>query len=192
MSIVVAVKKGDQVVLAADTMHSSGFRREHEDNVVARSKLRRVGRCCMGGVGWSVFDNILDHYLASLKRTPSLANEQKIFDFFLKFWKVIRKKYQVVNDQPDRDERSPFADIDSEFMVCNPGGIFAVSHDLTVMQFAQYAAIGSGEKYAYGALRTTYHSRRSAEQIACAAVEAAVHFEQSCGGSTEVIVLRSR
>ena len=192
MSIIVAVRKGDQIVLAADRMHSSGSRREHEENMVASAKLRRVGSCCLGGVGWSVYDNILDHYLGSFKRAPSLVSQEKVFEFFLKFWKAIRKKYQVVNDQPDRDDRSPFADIDAEFMIGSSKGIFAVSRDLSVMEFAQYAAIGSGEKYAYGALQALYKSKRTAEQIARAAVEAAVHFEQTCGGSTDVIVLRVR
>lgn len=192
MSIIVAVRKGDQIAVAADRMHSSGSRREHEENLVSSAKLRKVGSCCMGGVGWSVYDNILDHYLGSFKRAPSLLDQPKIFDFFLKFWKAIRKKYQVVNDQPDRDDRSPFADIDAEFMVGSPKGIFAVSRDLSVMEFAQYAAIGSGERYAYGALHALYNSRRTAEQIAKAAVEAAVHFEQTCGGSTDVVVIRAR
>ena len=151
MSIIVAVRKGDQIALAADRMHSSGSRQEHEENLVASAKLRKVGSCYMGGVGWSVYDNIFDHYLGTFKRAPSLASQDKVFEFFLKFWKAIRKKYQVVNDQPDRDDRSPFADIDAEFMIGSPKGIFAVSRDLSVMEFAQYAAIGSGEKYAYGA-----------------------------------------
>ncbi len=192
MSIIVAVRKGDQIALAADRMHSSGSRREHEENLVASTKLRKVGACCMGGVGWSVYDNILDHYLGTFSRAPSLNSEQRVFEFFLKFWKAIRKKYQVVNDQPDRDDRSPFADIDAEFMIGSPKGIFSVSRDLSVMEFTQYAAIGSGEKYAYGAMHALYKSKRTAEQIAKAAVEAAVHFEQTCGGTTDVVVIRVR
>jgi len=189
MSIVVAVKKNGRVAIAADTMHTTGSRREHIDNLVAQSKLRRVGRAVLGGVGWSVYDNILDHYLAGYRRAPQLRNEQAIFSFFLKFWKSLREKYQVVNDQPDREDRSPFCDLDSEFIVAHARGIFLVSSDLTVMQFEKYVATGSGDKYAYGALHILYDSRKTAEQVARQAVEAAVHFDQSCGGSIEVLSL---
>jgi ATP-dependent protease HslVU (ClpYQ) peptidase subunit len=187
VSIVVAVKKNGQVAVAADTMHSTGSRREHPDNIVQRSKLRRVGRALIGGVGWSVYDNILDHYLASRRRPPVLKDERTIFDFFLKFWKVLGDKYQLVNEQTDRDDRSPFCDLDSEFMVVNPRGIYHVSSDLSVMQFEKYVAIGSGDKYAYGTLHALYGSRQPALAVARAAAEAAVHFDQSCGGELELV-----
>ncbi|MCB9850289.1 MAG: hypothetical protein H6817_06250 [Phycisphaerales bacterium] len=189
MSIVVAVKKNDRVAVAADTMHSSGSRREHPDNLIERSKLRRIGRSYIGGVGWSVYDNILDHYLAAHRGTPSLKDERAIFSFFLKFWKSLRDKYQVVNDQPDRDDRSPFCDLDSEFIIVNARKIYLISSDLTVMQFDKFVAIGSGDKYAYGALHALYDSRRPADQIARLATEAAVHYDQSCGGRIEVVEL---
>jgi ATP-dependent protease HslVU (ClpYQ) peptidase subunit len=189
VSIVVAVKKGGRVAVAADTMHATGSRREHPDNVVQRSKLRRVGRSLIGGVGWTVYDNILDHYLASQKRTPSLKDERAIFAFFLKFWRSLRDKYQVVNDQPDREDHSPFCDLDSEFLVVNPRGIFHVASDLSVMQFQKYVAVGSGDRYAYGALHALYDSRQPAERIARQAAMAAVHYDQSCGGELEVMRL---
>lgn len=189
MSIVVAVKKGGKVVIAADTMHSTGSRREHPDNIVQRSKLRPVGRSVIGGVGWSVYDNILDHYLATRKQRPALTNERAIFDFFLKFWKSLRDKYQMVNDQPDREDRSPFCDLDSEFIVANARAVYHVSSDLSVMQFEKYLAVGSGDRYAYGALHALYDTRQSAEWLARKAADAAVHFDQSCGGELEVVSL---
>lgn len=188
MSIIVAVRKSSSIVVAADTMHATGSRREHADNLVARSKLRKLGRSCVGGVGWSVYDNIVDHYLATLKRSPRLGDERAIFDFFLKFWKAMRQRYQVVNDQPNReDDRSPFVDLDSEFMVANKNGIFQIASDLTVMQFEKYVAIGSGERYAYGVLYALYDTRHTAEQIARRAAEAAIHFDQSCGGTIDLV-----
>jgi ATP-dependent protease HslVU (ClpYQ) peptidase subunit len=186
MSIIVAVQKNDSIVVAADTMHSTGSHREHADNLIERSKLRKIGRSYIGGVGWSVYDNILDHYLRALKRTPTLRNEAAIFDFFLKFWKALRDRYQVVNDQPDREDHSPFASLDSEFLIVNANGIFEVASDLTVMRFDKYVAIGSGDKYAYGVLFAQYNGKFTAEQMARTAAEAAVHFDQSCGGSIDL------
>lgn len=189
MSIVVAVCKNDKVAIAADTMHLTGSRREYPDNLIHSSKLRRIGRSVLGGVGWSVYDNILDHYLRRQRNRPSLKNEDAIFDFFLKFWKHMRDKYQLVNDQPDKDARSPFVDIDSQFLIANRSGIFAVNGELAVSRYVRYVAVGSGSHYAYGALHAIYDSRRSAAQVASRAVQAASHFDDSCGGETELIEL---
>lgn len=189
MSVVVAVCKNDKVAIAADTMHLTGSRREHADNLVRASKLRRIGRSVLGGVGWSVYDNIIDHYLRRNRNRPSLKDEDAIFDFFLKLWRHMREKYQLVNDQPDKDSRSPFADIDSQFIVASRTTIHAINSELAVSRYARFVVIGSGSHYAYGALHALYDSRRSAAQLATAAVRAAVHFDDSCGGVPEVISL---
>jgi ATP-dependent protease HslVU (ClpYQ) peptidase subunit len=185
MSIIVAVRKDGHPVIAADTMHFYGSRREHTDNLTNRPKIRKLGRSYVGGVGWSAYDNILTHYFQSRKRPPSLMNEMAIYDCFLKMWRTLRDRYQVVNDQPQSDDESPFANLDSEFIVVNRNGIFQVDSDLTVVQFEKYLAIGSGHKYAYGALHVLYGSRRTAEQIARAAVQAAIHHDTNCGGPIE-------
>ncbi len=185
MSIIVAVRKNGRTVIAADTMHSYGSRREHPDNIVSRPKIRKLGSSYIGGVGWSVYDNILAHHLKSVKRPPSLRSEAAVFEFFLRLWKQMRKHYQVVNDQPNPDDHSPFADLDSEFVVVNKHGMFQIDSDLSVMGFEKYVAVGSGDRYAYGALHALYETRRTAGQVAQAAVRAAMHFDQSCGGDVE-------
>lgn len=185
MSIIVAVQKDGVASIAADTMHATGAHREHPDNVLARSKLRRVGRSYVGGVGWAVYDNILEHYIEKLGRPPALRDGRDVFDFFLRFWRAMREKYQLVNDQPDREDHSPFANLDSEFLVVNAGGIYHVASDLSVMKFAKYVAIGAGDKYAYGALHVLYDQKLRADEIARRATSAAIHFDQACGGEIE-------
>ena len=186
MSIIVAVNKNGQIAVAADTVHLYGTRREYRDNIVGRPKVRKIGRSYIGGVGWAVYDNILNHYVRSLKRMPTLRDEPAIFDFFLKLWKNLKDRYQVVNDQPVNEEQSPFASIDSEFLVANRQGIFQVDANLTVTRFARYTAIGSGDRFAHGVLYALFDSRLSAEQLARRAAEAAVYFDQDCGGEIEV------
>jgi ATP-dependent protease HslVU (ClpYQ) peptidase subunit len=185
MSIIVAVRKSGQTVVAADSMHFYGSRREHSDNLTDRPKVRRLGTSYIGSVGWSVYDNIMTHYFKALKRPPALRDEMSIFDCFLKMWRTLKQRYQVVNDQPQSNDDSPFADLDSEFMVANRHGIFQVDSDLSVTRFEKYLAIGSGYKYAYGALHTLYDTRRTAEQVAVQAVKTAIHFDNSCGGEIQ-------
>jgi len=185
MSIIVAVRKAGRIAIAADTMHFYGSRREHPDNLANGTKIRKVGASYIGGVGWSAYDNILGHYFKSLKRPPVLRNEEAIFECFLKLWRKLKDRYQVVNDQPEGDDPGPFADLDSNFMIVNRYGLFEVSSDLAVVQFEKYAAIGSAHKYAYGALHALYASNRTAQQLAIKAVEAGIHFDNNCGGEIE-------
>jgi len=185
MSIIVVVKKAGRTVLAADTMHFYGSRREHTDNLANRPKVRKVGTSYVGGVGWSVYDNIMTHYFKAMKRPPVLLNEMTIFDCFLKLWRTLKDRYQLVSDKPQGDEESPFANLDSEFVVVNRNGIFQVDADLTVTRFEKYLAIGSGDKYAYGSLHTLYDTKRGAKEIAVQAVQTAIHFDSTCGGEIE-------
>ena len=72
-----------------------------------------------------------------------------MFAFFITFWRQLHKRYQFVNDQvADEDDPSPFADLDSSFLVANRTGIYYVSSNISVMAFKKYYAIGSGASYA--------------------------------------------
>jgi len=178
MSIVVAVRKNDTIALSTDTMMMCGSHKETADNLVNASKVIKAGSSLIAITGWSLYGNILDHYLHR-RKSPRLSNEREIFAFFNVFWRHLKESYSFVND---RAEDAPFSDLDATFLVANTHGIFEVSGNMTVMRFRKYCAIGSGDQYAYGVLYTLYDSRRSALQLSRRAVEAAIHFHESCGG----------
>jgi len=182
MSIVVAVAKGGETVLASDSMSVFGSHREDETNIINNRKIISVGDSYLGYTGWGLYGNILHHYLKGLKTPPRLADDVSIFSFFLKFMKDLRDRYNLVNDQAN-SEKDPFADLDSSFVIANRNGIFGVSSNLSVCHYRTFHAIGSGCDYAFGAMHATYGSRFSAEEIARTAVEAAIHFDADCGGA---------
>jgi ATP-dependent protease HslVU (ClpYQ) peptidase subunit len=93
-----------------------------------------------------------------------------------------------VNDQRPDDE-SPFGDLDASFLVASSSGIFSVACDMSVTEFAQYYAIGSGAPYALGALHALYGDRADAEAIARKAVSAATALDIYCGGATTLFSL---
>jgi ATP-dependent HslUV protease, peptidase subunit HslV len=184
MSIAVAVSKGGLTVIAADSQENFGDRKLLRQNHRA-SKITRVGPAYVATTGWGLYENILDHYLAKAP-TPRLTNQRAIFGFFLKLWKELGKRYSLVNDQPHQDDDSPFADIDSSFLIANAGGIYHVSGNLTVSEFHQYYAVGSGASYALGVLHALYDQRLGAEEMARRACEAAMAFDIYCGGEIDV------
>ncbi|MCP4717005.1 MAG: hypothetical protein GY868_17910 [Deltaproteobacteria bacterium] len=184
MSIAVAVKKGKEVVLAADSQTNFGTSRVPSENHQA-VKIRSVGSSLLATTGWGLYDNILDDYL-SKRSAPRLTTKKSIFSFFLKLWKVLHDNYPFVRDQNDKENDSPFGDIDASFLIVNTSGIFFVAEDLSVSEFNQYYAIGAGSDFSLGALYGLYNSAISAEALALKAVQTAVEFNPFCGGAIQV------
>jgi ATP-dependent protease HslVU (ClpYQ) peptidase subunit len=190
MTVVVAVRKGSRVVLAADTQNNFGSNKMPADNHRI-SKIRKIGSAYLGTAGWGVYDNILDDLLARRKGI-SLKDEKAIFSFFLGLWKALHKDYSFVNDQCDKEDDSPFGDLSSTFLVVNGQGIFYVSSDMSVSRFEKYFALGSGADFSLGALHALYGRDLDAETLARKAVSAAVAFNVHCGGEVEVKKIKVR
>lgn len=186
MSIVVAVKKGRDIVVAADSQSMFGpTLRVRADNHRA-VKIRQIGRSYVATTGWGLYDNILDDFWGA-GRAPDLRDEKSIFTSFLKLWKALHQKYHLVKDTSDEDDdHSPFGDLDATFLIVNRNGIFQVSCDMSVTKFENYCAIGAGSDFSYGALFTLYDGDHDAEALAVKAVEAAITFNASCGGEIRV------
>ncbi|MDP7009467.1 MAG: hypothetical protein QGI78_07845 [Phycisphaerales bacterium] len=187
MSIIVAIKKQNQVVMAGDTLTSFGDSEHMPQENARTSKIGRIGDSLIGGAGWAVYDDILNDFLAS-RPTPDLSSARKIFSFFLDFWRALHDHYTFVNDQAVNTS-TPFGDLDSTFLIANSGGIFTVASDLGVTPLNQFYAIGSGGEYAIGVLYTLYNRTDNIESIAVDAVNAAIAMNLQCGGAVDVLKL---
>jgi ATP-dependent protease HslVU (ClpYQ) peptidase subunit len=187
MSIAVAVRKGTTLAVAADSQENFGDRKVVGTNHHAR-KIVALGASEIAMTGWGVYENVLSDYLAS-RRPPRFASEREIFLFFVRFWKELRRRYSFVDDQSAEEEPSPFADLDSSFLIGNRHGIFHVSSDMSVTAFRNYYAIGSGSSYALGVLHALYDAERDAAVLARRACAAAVEFDAYCGGEIDVRVI---
>jgi hypothetical protein len=151
----------------------------------------RVGASFLATTGWGLYDNILEDYLARTP-TPRLGSRQAVFAYFMRLWKQLGDRYTLVNDQPHQDEPSPFADVDASFLVVNRAGIFHVASNLSVTQFHEYYAVGSGASYALGALHSMHGGRLDAEATARAACAAAMAFDVFCGGDVDLYRVAAR
>ena len=189
MSVIVAVRKDNRVVLAADTLTSFGDTEHMPQENARTSKIFRIGDSLVGGAGWAVYDDILNDFLAT-RPTPDLSSSRKIFTFFLDFWKALHDHYTFVNDQA-ASSNTPFGDLDSTFLIANSGGIFTVASDLGVTPLNQYYAIGSGGEYAIGVLYTLYNRTDDIASIATDAVSAAIAMNLQCGGNVDLLQLTS-
>lgn len=179
MSVIVAVRKGSQIAISSDSQDNFGDLRPPCENHEA-IKLRQIGDTVLGASGWALYDDIFEHYLK--RRRAHLHDRKAVFDFFIRFWRALRHDYPFVNDQPGKESDSPFASLDASFLVASPGGIFLISSNMSVSEFRQYYAIGSGSDYAIGAVHALYEDVKNPTVIAEKAVRAAMAYDNSCGG----------
>jgi ATP-dependent protease HslVU (ClpYQ) peptidase subunit len=189
MSIAVAIRTADEVVLATDSKRTFGGGAVPADNL-RDIKMRKVGNAYIATTGWGVYSNILDDYLGR-GRKPLLNDSTSIFAFFRGFWKALHQRYAFVNDQCSETD-SPFGDLDASFLVAAEGGIFYVACDMSVTEFDQYYAVGSGAGYALGAMHALYGGKHDAEYVARRAVAAASALDIYCGGEVNLVKLRAR
>ncbi len=189
MSIAVAVHKGQDLVIAADTQDSFGSNRVSFENYRSK-KIISIGDSYVATSGWGVYEDILNDYLATREHV-SLNTKPQIFAFFMKFWKDLHEHYSFVKDQTDEDDASPFGELDSSFLIANHRGIFYVSSNMSITKFEQYFAIGSGASFGLGTMYALYDLNYNAEQIARKAVEAAITFNVYCGGSIDLFRIES-
>ena len=184
MSIAVAVRKGPQITLGTDSQTSFGSSRMPIDNL-RTTKTHVIGESLMATTGWGLYENILDDYFL---RYPNieLGGRSEIFGFFMGLWRELREHYTLVKEQCDKDDDSPFANLDASFLVVNRQGIYHVGSDMSVTQFERYYAIGSGADYSLGATEAIYAQCDSAEEICKRAAEVAITFDVNCGGPVQL------
>jgi ATP-dependent HslUV protease, peptidase subunit HslV len=184
MSIALAIEKNGEIIVAADTLTSFGHTKV-PPVLHSAVKVRRVGASLLATTGWGVYENILDDVLARRKNIR-LGSRGQIFEFFLRLWSDLHKKYSFVNDQIDEKEAGPFGNLDSTFLVVGRPGIFYVGPDMSVTRVERYFAIGSGAQFALGALNALHDSKLGVETMARRAIEAAIAFDTYCGGDAQI------
>jgi len=189
MSIAVAVRTADEIVLATDSKRTFGGGAVPAENL-QDNKMRRIGNAYIATTGWGVYSNILDDYIGR-NRKLQLHDSASIFSFFRNFWKALHQRYAFVNDQCSETD-TPFGDLDASFLVAAESGIFYVACDMSVTEFDQYYAVGSGAGYALGAMHALYGGRSNAEGVARKAVAAASALDIYCGGDVNLVKLRAR
>ena len=184
MSAIIAVQKDNTTAVSWDTLTTGGS--ATSPNAVPVRKVHRFGQSAVGVAGLSVYYVMLEHYLRGAN-TDTLQTECDVFAFFLAFWKHMKEEFHFVDDQSDREEPSPFADLGAEFLVATKDRLFVVREILSVKRFDRFCAIGSGASHAEGVAEVLYATQDSACEIARRSVEVATQFDRACGGPVEVL-----
>ena len=162
MTTLVAVRKHDEIAIAADSLTTFGdtrlsaqFDRSYDKIVQHRGNF--VG-LCGSAAHQLVFQNML-------AKNPDLdfSNKAAIFDTFSKLHPILKEQHFL---NPKEEEDDPYESTQVTALIANENGIFGVYSMREVFEYTQYWAIGSGREFALGAMYAQYSRLKSAAAVA--------------------------
>ncbi len=181
MSVVVVVKKKNEIVIASDTLTSMGSLRlsaDFKENNLARRKFFEYNGTFIGSVGRAMTKIMLRHALRNVDHTLNCDGLDNIYSSLLELHKILKDEYYLV---PGKGQGTAVENTNFHLLIANKSGIYEVTGDRYVSELSKFWAIGSGMPYALGAMSAVYDKKKySAEDIARAGVEAACTFDKSC------------
>jgi ATP-dependent protease HslVU (ClpYQ) peptidase subunit len=179
MTTIAVVRKNGHAAIAADTMTKWGSGKETAGYIANHGKLLRVGEAWIGVTGNATFKTILRDYFSRPRVYARFDSALEIFKTWQKLHAALKRDYYLVagHGEDDAIESTRF-----DALIAGPHGIFGVVAHRTVQEFTRFYAFGSGSDLAMGAMYAAYPlPRRSAEDVARLAVEAAAEFNDATG-----------
>lgn len=118
--------------------------------------------------------NILEDYADQL----CFDDRKAIYRSSLLIHKILKDEY-FLRAQDPKSQRSVEAS-HIHMLISNPRGIYELTSNRTVIEYEQFWAIGSGNRFALGAMQAIYNRYKDAETIAKMGIEAACAFDNAC------------
>lgn len=188
MSTIVVVKKNNEIVIGADTMTKFGSAKQSSEYIKNHSKIIRAGNNYIACVGEASLGLVLTSYFNGKKESLRLDSPQEIFEEARKLHIALKEDYFV---NPHEDDDDAFESSQLEVLIANKSGIYGLYELRSVDEFAKFYSLGTGFRYALGAMRALYNSDATAEEIAKAGLEAAADFDDSTGAPFELHTIRN-
>lgn len=174
MSTVVVARKGGTVAIGSDSLVTFGeMRLPH--GYEANAKVFQVGGSWVGAVGSTAHFPVLRQALGSLSVDElKLASRDEVFETFLKLHPKLKERFFLNTKEHDSD---PYESSQFTIVIANAHGIFGVESYREVFEFERFWAVGSGRRFALGAMYAVYDKARSAREVAVAGVGAGCEFD---------------
>ena len=183
MSTVVVARKGRTVAIASDALVTFGETRLPA-GYEANAKLFKAGGSWFGTVGSTAHTPVLQQALASLEPGQlRLDSREAIFDTFVALHPRLKERFFLNTKEHDND---PYESSQFSVLVANRHGIFGVESYREVFAFERFWAIGSGRRFALGAMHAVWPSARGAREVAAAGVAAGCEFDTCSAGPVRV------
>jgi len=183
LSTVVVARKGATLAIASDSLITFGETRL-PPGYEANQKMFRVADSIVGAVGSTAHIPVLRQALASLAPEElQLHGRDQLFDTFVRLHPKLKDRFFLNTKEHDSD---PYESSQFSILIANVHGIFGVESYREVFEFERFWAIGSGRRFALGAMHAAWDKAKTARDVAEAGVAAGCEFDTSSAGPVRV------
>jgi len=183
MSTVVVARKGATLAIASDSLITFGETRLPA-GYEANEKMFRIGDSVVGAVGSTAHIPVLRQALGSLSPEDlQLHSRDALFNTFMRLHPKLKDRFFLNTKEHDSD---PYESSQFSILVANVNGIFGVESYREVFEFERFWAIGSGRRFALGAMHAVWDKAKSAREVAQAGVAAGCEFDTSSAGPVRI------
>ena len=180
-------RKGASVAIATDSLVTFG-ETKLPDGYEANSKLFTVGDSIIGTVGSIAHLPVLRQALCALPTEEmNLHSREGVFNTFVKLHPTLKERFFLNTKEQDSD---PYESSQFSILIVNPSGLFGVESYREVFEFERFWAIGSGRRFALGAMHAMYRRAKSAGELAEAGVLAGCEFDTSSAAPVRLQTLK--
>ncbi len=177
MTTLVAVRKNDEIAIAADSLTTFGDTRlasqfDSSSDKIVHHKGTYVGLC------GSAAHQLVFQSLLAKNADLDFSGKAAIFETFRKLHPILKEQHFL---NPKEEEDDPYESTQITALVANQHGIFGVYSMREVFEYSKFWAIGSGREFALGAMYTQFERLKSAEAIAKIGIEAGAVFDRNSG-----------
>ncbi len=152
MTTVVVVRKGDQAVIAADSLSTFGDTRIDAREDACWNKIFLSHGSYFSLTGSAAHDLVLQSLLKKVK-TLDFSSRMAIFESFRKLHPKLKEDFFLKTEE---DEDDPYESSQIIALLANPSGIFGVFSLREVYEYRRFWAVGSGRDFAIGAMHAVY------------------------------------
>ena len=177
MTTLVAVRKNDEIAIAADSLTTFGDTRLSAEFDRTPDKIVHYNGTYIGLCGSAAHQVVFQNLLAK-HRDLDFSNKAAIFETFRKLHPILKEQHLL---NPKEEEDDPYESTQISALVANEHGIFGVYSMREVFEYTRFWAVGSGREFALGAMHAQYPKLRTAEAVAKAGVDAGATFDRNSG-----------
>ena len=138
----------------------------------------RFGVSYIGIIGSTAHTQVLESLLRKHPKKISFNGVSDIFETYLRIHPILKDEFYLKTNEEDDDE---YESSQIEALIANPFGIFGMFSWRDVDEYNRFWAIGSGQKYALGAMYAIYDQIDDPEEIAKIGVDAGCEFDDGSG-----------
>lgn len=186
MTVITAAIKNGKISISSDTQLNFGSLQVNAKYVENRNKLFPINGSVIGVTGWSATSQILEHLIESEPELFKLESRWQIFETLLALQEKLKEEY-FIETREDSDQPVESNQLDG--LIINGKGLYQFGSYREVHQYSRFWALGSGKRYALGAMHALFDSDATAEEISAAGVNAAAEFDDACNLPVKTIVL---